>query len=42
MRYDPEHKKPKTRDRMCGTPPRSSAAEGLNGPGVASVMKASV
>ncbi len=40
MRYDPEHKK-QTRDRIVRNAARKLRAEGLSGPGVASVMKAS-
>ena len=40
MRYEPEHKK-KTRDRIVRIAARKLRAEGLSGPGVASVMKAS-
>ncbi len=40
MRYDPEHKT-RTRDRIVRIAARKFRAEGLNGPGVASVMKAS-
>jgi TetR/AcrR family transcriptional regulator, transcriptional repressor for nem operon len=40
MRYEPEHKK-ETRDRIVRNAARKVRAEGLSGPGVASVMKAS-
>ena len=40
MRYDPEHKT-QTRDRIVRNTAHKLRAEGLNGPGVASVMKAS-
>ena len=40
MRYEPEHKK-ETRDRIVRNAARKLRAEGLSGPGVASVMKAS-
>src|SRR2546426_12502544 len=40
MRYEPEHKK-RTRDRIVRNAARKLRAEGLTGPGVASVMKAS-
>ena len=40
MRYEPEHKK-QTRDRIVRNAARKLRAEGLSGPGVASVMKAS-
>jgi TetR/AcrR family transcriptional repressor of nem operon len=40
MRYEPEHKT-QTRDRIVRNTARKLRAEGLNGPGVASVMKAS-
>ncbi|ABF43582.1 transcriptional regulator, TetR family [Candidatus Koribacter versatilis Ellin345] len=40
MRYEPEHKK-RTRDRIVRNAARKLRAEGLGGPGVASVMKAS-
>ena len=40
MRYEPEHKK-QTRDRIVRNTARKLCAEGLSGPGVASVMKAS-
>jgi TetR/AcrR family transcriptional repressor of nem operon len=40
MRYEPEHKK-RTRQRIVRNAARKVRAEGLNGPGVASVMKAS-
>ena len=40
MRYEPEHKK-QTRDRIVRIAARKLRAEGLSGPGVASVMKAS-
>jgi len=40
MRYEPEHKT-KTRDRIVRNASRKLRAEGLSGPGVASVMKAS-
>ncbi len=40
MRYEPEHKK-RTRERIVRNAARKFRAEGLNGPGVASVMKAS-
>ena len=40
MRYEPEHKK-QTRDRIVRNAARKLRVEGLNGPGVASVMKAS-
>ena len=40
MRYEPGHKT-RTRDRIVGIAARKLRAEGLNGPGVASVMKAS-
>ena len=40
MRYEPEHKT-QTRDRIVRATARKLRAEGLNGPGVASVMKAS-
>src|ERR1041385_5102812 len=40
MRYDPEHKK-QTRDRIVRNAARKVRAQGLSGPGVASVMKAS-
>jgi TetR/AcrR family transcriptional repressor of nem operon len=40
MRYEPEHKS-RTRDRIVRNASRKLRAEGLNGPGVASVMKAS-
>ena len=40
MRYEPEHKK-QTRDRIVRNAARKVRAEGLSGPGVATVMKAS-
>lgn len=40
MRYEPEHKK-QTRDRIVRNAARKLRTEGLSGPGVASVMKAS-
>ena len=40
MRYEPDHKK-QTRDRIVRNAARKLRAEGLNGPGVAGVMKAS-
>ena len=40
MRYEPEHKI-QTRDRIVRKTASKLRAEGLNGPGVASVMKAS-
>jgi TetR/AcrR family transcriptional regulator, transcriptional repressor for nem operon len=40
MRYQPEHKT-QTRDRIVQNAARKLRAEGLSGPGVASVMKAS-
>ena len=40
MRYEPEHKT-QTRDRIVRKTASKLRAEGLNGPGVASVMKAS-
>ncbi len=40
MRYEPEHKK-QTRDRIVRNAARKLRAEGLSGPGVASVMQAS-
>jgi TetR/AcrR family transcriptional repressor of nem operon len=40
MRYEPEHKT-RTRDRILRNAARKFRAEGLSGPGVASVMKAS-
>jgi TetR/AcrR family transcriptional regulator, transcriptional repressor for nem operon len=40
MRYEPEHKR-QTRDRIVRNAALKLRAEGLNGPGVASVMKAS-
>ena len=40
MRYEPEHKA-QTRDRIVRNASRKLRAEGLSGPGVASVMKAS-
>ena len=40
MRYEPEHKT-RTRDRIVRNASRKLRAEGLSGPGVASVMKAS-
>lgn len=40
MRYEPEHKT-RTRDRIVRNAARKFRAEGLSGPGVASVMKAS-
>ena len=40
MRYQPEHKR-RTRDRIVRNAARKLRAEGLSGPGVASVMKAS-
>ena len=40
MRYQPEHKT-RTRDRIVRNASRKLRAEGLSGPGVASVMKAS-
>jgi TetR/AcrR family transcriptional repressor of nem operon len=40
MRYDPKHKT-RTRDRIVRNAARKLRAEGLSGPGVASVMKAS-
>jgi TetR/AcrR family transcriptional repressor of nem operon len=40
MRYEPEHKT-RTRDRIVRNAARILRAEGLNGSGVASVMKAS-
>jgi TetR/AcrR family transcriptional regulator, transcriptional repressor for nem operon len=40
MRYEPEHKT-RTRDRIVRNAARKFRAEGLRGPGVASVMKAS-
>src|SRR5438445_1996873 len=39
MRYEPEHKG-QTRERIVRNAARKLRAEGLNGPGVASVMKA--
>jgi TetR/AcrR family transcriptional repressor of nem operon len=39
MRYEPEHKT-RTRDRIVRNAARKLRAEGLSGPGVASVMKA--
>jgi TetR/AcrR family transcriptional repressor of nem operon len=40
MRYEPEHKT-RTRDRIVRNAARKIRAEGIHGPGVASVMKAS-
>src|SRR6266542_5198492 len=40
MRYEPEHKM-RTRDHIVRNAARKLRAEGLSGPGVASVMKAS-
>jgi TetR/AcrR family transcriptional regulator, transcriptional repressor for nem operon len=40
MRYEPEHKT-RTRDRIVRNAARKLRAEGLSGPGVASLMKAS-
>jgi TetR/AcrR family transcriptional repressor of nem operon len=40
MRYEPEHKT-QTRDRIVRNTAKKLRGEGLNGPGVASVMKAS-
>jgi TetR/AcrR family transcriptional repressor of nem operon len=40
MRYEPQHKT-RTRDRIVRNAARKLRAEGLSGPGVASVMKAS-
>jgi TetR/AcrR family transcriptional repressor of nem operon len=40
MRYEPEHKA-QTRDRIIRNAARKLRAEGMSGPGVASVMKAS-
>ena len=40
MRYEPKHKA-QTRDRIVRNAARKLRAEGLSGPGVASVMKAS-
>ena len=40
MRYEPEHKT-QTRDRIVRNAARKLRAEGLSGPGIASVMKAS-
>ncbi|HEY6127206.1 MAG TPA: hypothetical protein VIW23_03400 [Candidatus Acidoferrum sp.] len=40
MRYEPEHKT-QTRERIVRNTANKLRAEGLNGPGVASVMKAS-
>src|ERR1043165_945698 len=40
MRYEPEHKE-QTRERIVRNASRKLRAEGLSGPGVASVMKAS-
>jgi TetR/AcrR family transcriptional regulator, transcriptional repressor for nem operon len=40
MRYEPEHKR-RTRDRILRNAARKLRAEGLSGPGVASVMKES-
>ena len=40
MRYEPEHKT-RTRDRIVRNAARKLRAEGMRGPGVASVMKAS-
>src|SRR5947199_10816548 len=40
MRYDPDHKT-RTRDHIVRNAARKFRAEGLRGPGVASVMKAS-
>jgi TetR/AcrR family transcriptional repressor of nem operon len=40
MRYDPEHKT-RTRDHILRNAPRKLRVEGLSGPGVANVMKAS-
>src|SRR5437879_1330254 len=40
MRYEPEHKT-RTRDRILRNAARKLRADGLNGPGVADVMKAS-
>src|SRR6478736_6719192 len=40
MRYEPEHKT-RTRDRIVRNAARQLRAEGLRGPGVASVMQAS-
>src|SRR5438105_15144901 len=40
MRYEPEHKT-RTRDRIVRNAARKLRGEGLSGPGVASVMKAS-
>lgn len=40
MRYEPEHKT-RTRDRIVRNAARKFRAEGLSGPGVASLMKAS-
>ena len=40
MRYEPQHKA-RTRDRIVRNAARKLRAEGLSGPGLASVMKAS-
>src|SRR5438876_12272649 len=40
MRYEPQHKS-QTRDRIVRNAARKLRAEGLSGPGVATVMKAS-
>ncbi|TMC14105.1 MAG: TetR/AcrR family transcriptional regulator, partial [Chloroflexi bacterium] len=40
MRYEPEHKT-RTRERIIRNAARKLRAEGLSGPGVESVMKAS-
>jgi TetR/AcrR family transcriptional repressor of nem operon len=40
MRYEPEHKT-QTRDRIVRNAARKLRAQGLNGTGLASVMKAS-
>src|SRR5438552_6412423 len=40
MRYEPQHKR-QTRDRIIRNAARKLRAEGLSGPGVESVMKAS-
>ncbi|MGI9073870.1 MAG: TetR/AcrR family transcriptional regulator [Bryobacteraceae bacterium] len=40
MHYEPEHKT-RTRDRIVRNAARKLRAEGLSGPGVASIMKAS-
>src|SRR5438132_6094549 len=40
MRYNPQHKS-QTRDRIVRNAARKLRSEGLSGPGVASVMKAS-